>query len=117
MECIAKDIFKRFKPRCVAIPQREVAGPSCLNWHGAIYNGVKLYKSKNYKITHVIDKIGTGDAFGAGIIYGLNSGYDLQKTLEFATASSCLKNTVGGDFNHISFSEAEDLLCTKDYIS
>jgi 2-dehydro-3-deoxygluconokinase len=80
-------------------------------WSGVLYNGEKLLEAPEYQITHIVDRVGGGDSFMAGIIYGiLNWPGDDQKTLNFAVAASCLKHTIQGDFNHVSVSEVEQLL-------
>lgn len=79
-------------------------------WGGCLYSD-KLYMSKRYDITHIVDRVGGGDSFMGGLIYGLLS-YpgDDQKALEFATAASCLKHTVYGDFNLVTVKEVENLM-------
>ena len=59
---------------------------------------------------HIVDRVGGGDSFGAGIIYGLTSNLSMQASLEFAVAASCLKHTIEGDFNHVSIEEVEGLM-------
>ncbi|GAB6012796.1 PfkB family carbohydrate kinase, partial [Viscerimonas tarda] len=71
----------------------------------------KLYQSKRYDITHIVDRVGGGDSFMGGLIYGLISyPADDQKALEFAVAASCLKHTIYGDFNLVSVPEVENLM-------
>lgn len=79
-------------------------------WGGCLYSD-KLYMSRRYDITHIVDRVGGGDSFMGGLIYGLLTyPNDDQKALEFATAASCLKHTIYGDFNLVSVSEVENLL-------
>ena len=81
------------------------------SWSGVLFDGEKLFEAPEYQITHIIDRVGGGDSFMAGIIYGmLNYPGDDQKTLNFAVAASCLKHTIQGDFNLVSVSEAEQLM-------
>lgn len=81
------------------------------NWAGVLYNGNTLYKSRQYQITHIVDRVGGGDSFMGGLIYGLQTyKNDDQKALDFAIAASCLKHTVYGDYNRVSVSEVEKLM-------
>lgn len=81
------------------------------SWSGILYNGEKFFTAPVYQITHIVDRVGGGDSFMAGLIYGLLtwSGDD-QKALNFAVAASCLKHTIHGDFNLVTVSEAEALM-------
>lgn len=81
------------------------------DWAGVLWDGEKLYESPQYKITHIVDRVGGGDSFMGGLIYGLLTyeGND-QKALNFAVAASCLKHTVYGDFNQVTVEEVEKLM-------
>jgi 2-dehydro-3-deoxygluconokinase len=80
-------------------------------WSGVLYDGKKLYEAPEYQITHIVDRVGGGDSFMGGLIYGLISYTgDDQKALNFAVAASCLKHTIHGDYNLVSVSEVEALL-------
>ena len=72
---------------------------------------IRLYESRRYDITHIVDRVGGGDSFMGGLIYGLLS-YpgDDQKALDFAVAASCLKHTIYGDFNQVTVEEVEKLM-------
>ena len=76
-----------------------------------MYDGARLYQSRRYDITHIVDRVGGGDAFMGGLIYGLLA-YpgDDQRALDFAAAASCLKHTIYGDFNQVSVAEVEKLM-------
>ncbi|MCD7978717.1 MAG: sugar kinase [Tannerellaceae bacterium] len=79
-------------------------------WGGCLYSD-KLYMSERYDITHIVDRVGGGDSFMGGLIYGLLTyPEDDQKALAFATAASCLKHTIYGDFNLVSVAEVENLM-------
>ena len=80
------------------------------SWAGILWDGKQLYKSPVYQITHIVDRVGGGDSFMGGLIYGLLT-YpdDDQKALNFATAASCLKHTIKGDFNQVTVKEVEKL--------
>lgn len=80
-------------------------------WSGILYNGERFFKAPVYQITHIIDRVGGGDSFMGGLIYGLlNYKNDDQKALNFAVAASCLKHTIHGDFNLVTVSEVEQLM-------
>ena len=80
-------------------------------WTGILYDGKKTYTTKQYQITHIVDRVGGGDSFMGGLIYGLVTyADDLQKALDFAVAASCLKHTIKGDANLVTVSEVEKLM-------
>jgi len=80
-------------------------------WGGVLYSNDTLYQSKRYDITHIVDRVGGGDSFMGGLIYGLLTyTTDDQKALDFAVAASCLKHTIYGDFNLVTVSEVENLM-------
>ena len=74
-----------------------------------LYTNGEAYYSADYKF-EIVDRLGGGDSFAGALIYSLASGYDPQKTIEFATAASCLKHTIEGDFNLVSVAEVESLM-------
>ena len=80
------------------------------NWAGMLYDGDKAYVSRNYLI-HIVDRVGGGDSFGAGLIYALRHGYSEQDSIEFAVAASCLKQTIEHDYNLVS---VEEVLALKN---
>jgi len=76
-----------------------------------LYSNGTLYQSRRYDITHIVDRVGGGDSFMGGLIYGLITyAADDQKALDFAVAASCLKHTIFGDYNLASVSEVEALM-------
>lgn len=82
-----------------------------ITWGGVLYSDGSLKVSKRYDITHIVDRVGGGDSFMGGLIYGLISyPTDDQKALEFAVAASCLKHTIYGDFNLVTVAEVENLM-------
>ena len=94
----------------VAITLRESKSADTNYWAACIYDGKEFYVSRKYAITDIVDRVGGGDSFGGGLIYGLNN-YDTQaQALEFAVAASCLKHTISGDFNRVSVAEVESLM-------
>ena len=94
----------------VAITLRESKSANHNDWSACLYNGKDFFLSRKYAITDIVDRVGGGDSFGAGLIYGLNNYADEQSGLEFAVAASCLKHTISGDFNRVSVSEVEGLM-------
>lgn len=108
-EEVARQLAGRFGLRAVAITIRESHSASKNGWSGMLYSEEKPYFSRKYEID-VVDRIGTGDAFAAGLIYGLSDGSYTQATLEFAVAAGCLAHTVPGDFGIFSLEEIESLL-------
>ena len=80
-------------------------------WSGVLYNGDKFLEAPVYDITHIVDRVGGGDSFMGGLIYGLlNYKDDDQKALNFAVAASCLKHTIQGDYNLVTVEEIEKLM-------
>jgi len=88
----------------VAITLRESLSASDNNWSAMLFDGTDFFLSRKYSI-HLVDRVGGGDSFGAGLIHGLFSGWDTQKTLEFAVAASALKQTIPGDMNLVNENE------------
>jgi 2-dehydro-3-deoxygluconokinase len=81
------------------------------SWSGVLYDGKNLFKAPTYQITHIVDRVGGGDSFMGGLIYGLLTyPEDDQKALNFAVAASCLKHTIVGDYNRVSVQEVEKLM-------
>lgn len=109
-EDVAAQLIERFGLRCVSITLRESLSASVNDWSGMICDGKGVYKSRKYRIDPVVDRVGGGDAFSAGVIYGLLTGQDLQETVEFAAAASCLKHSMHGDVNLATFDEIMDLV-------
>ncbi len=109
---LSKKIINSF-PQCkyVATTLRSSINANHNKWTAILFDGKKFYKAQDYDLTHIVDRVGGGDSFMAGLIYGMLA-YDenLQKTLEFATAASALKHTVYGDFNRVTVEEVERLM-------
>jgi 2-dehydro-3-deoxygluconokinase len=108
---VSKQIMARF-PRCkkVITTLRGSINANHNMWKGVLYDGKTLYKSREYDITHIVDRVGGGDSFMGGLIYGLRVYEDDQKALDFAVAASCLKHTIYGDYNRVTVSEVEKLM-------
>ncbi len=110
-ESVCVQLKKRFpRAKKVIITLRGSINANHNTWGGCLHSD-KLYESKRYDITHIVDRVGGGDSFMGGLIYGLISyPEDDQKALDFATAASCLKHTVYGDFNLVRVPEVENLM-------
>ncbi len=106
---VANEICSRFGIEKVAITLRESISASDNGWSGLYWDGKEFCKSKHYTI-HIIDRVGGGDSFGAGLIYGNLMGWDSKKIIEFAVAASALKHTIEGDFNMASLEEVNALM-------
>ncbi|MCD4734923.1 MAG: sugar kinase [Bacteroidales bacterium] len=107
----SEQIMKCFpKAKKVVTTLRGSISASHNTWSGVLYDGKTLFKAHEYNITHIVDRIGGGDAFMAGLIYGLITFNDDQKVLNFAAAASCLKHTIHGDFNLVTVEEVEKLM-------
>ena len=106
---IFKGMMKEFGFKYVVSTLRESYSASHNGWKALIYDGKTFYESKHYDINPIIDRVGGGDSFSAGLIHGLLSYKDQAKALEFAIAASALKHTIPGDFNLVSTSEVESL--------
>ena len=105
---VAKQLADTFGFEKVAITLRTYISANDNDWAAMLYDGAEYYFSKSYHV-HIVDRVGGGDSFGAGLIYSLLSGKDCQSALEFAVAASCLKHSIEGDYNMVSVSEVEKL--------
>ncbi len=111
-ESVSRQIMAAF-PRCkkVITTLRGSVNANHNSWAGVLWDGDNLHLSKQYQITHIVDRVGGGDSFMGGLIYGLRTWpEDMQKALEFAVAASCLKHTIYGDYNQVSVQEVEKLM-------
>lgn len=111
-ESVSKQIMAKF-PRCkrVITTLRGSISASHNSWSGVLWDGKKLFEAPTYQITHIVDRVGGGDSFMGGLIYGLLTwSNDNQKALEFAVAASCLKHTIYGDYNRVSVDEVMKLM-------
>ena len=103
---VADKISKKYNIEMVAITLRKSISASDNDWSALLYRKGKAYFSKEYRI-HIVDRVGGGDSFGAGLIYALHSGFDPQEIIEYAAAASCLKQTIELDVN---LSKPSDIL-------
>ena len=108
---VAKEICNTYGCKKVAITLRESYSASCNGWSAMLYDAAEqqAYFSRTYDI-QIVDRVGGGDSFTAGTIYGLITGKSSQDAIEFATAASCLKHTMEGDYNRTSVEDVEKLL-------
>ena len=110
-EALAKEVLKMYpNAEKIAITLRESKSANHNDWSACICDGKEFYVSKKYEIKDIVDRVGGGDSFGAGLIYGLLNYDDMKKALEFAVAASCLKHTIIGDFNRVTVKEVETLM-------
>ena len=108
---VCQQMMKRF-PRCkkMVVTLRGAINANHNTWGGVLYNGKELLMSQRYDITDIVDRVGGGDSFMGGLIFGLLHYKDDHKALEFATAASCLKHTLKGDYNWATIDEVESLM-------
>jgi 2-dehydro-3-deoxygluconokinase len=105
---VAKQLKDKFDFKAVAITLRTSISASENLWAAMLYTQDQAYFSKQYHM-NIVDRVGGGDSFGGGLIYAMTQNYDAQDTIEFATAASCLKHSIEGDFNLVSVDEVKKL--------
>ncbi|MBI1788180.1 MAG: sugar kinase [Acidobacteria bacterium] len=94
----------------LAITLRESKSASHNGWSACLHDGKDFFLSRHYEITHIVDRVGGGDCFAGGLIYGLQALGSAPEALEFAVAASCLKHSIPGDFNRFTVEEVKNLL-------
>jgi 2-dehydro-3-deoxygluconokinase len=104
-----RQMQEKFNFKYVATSLRESYSASDNGWSALIYDGNEFYHSKKYEV-RIVDRVGGGDSFASGLIYGLISGKDYKAALEFGVAASALKHTIFGDFNLVTAPEVEALV-------
>ncbi len=107
-ESVAHQLMDRFGFERVAITLRSSISASDNDWAGMLCDGKECHFSRNYHL-HIVDRVGGGDSFAAGLIYALLDEKSSQEAIEFAVAASALKHSVEGDFNRVSVAEVEKL--------
>lgn len=105
---VAEQLMKKFDLEIVGSHIRYSYNASQNGWQVALYDGNQFVTSKKYDI-QIVDRVGGGDSFASGLIYSLLSDKSLQEAAEFGAAASCLKQSIPGDFNHVSVTEVENL--------
>ncbi|MCR4956718.1 MAG: sugar kinase [Lachnospiraceae bacterium] len=96
--------------KAIAITLRESHSADWNGWAACLNDGENFYVSKKYEIRNIVDRVGGGDSFAGGLIYGLNNYENKQDALEFAVAASCLKHSINGDFNRVDVGDVEKLM-------
>jgi 2-dehydro-3-deoxygluconokinase len=111
-ESVCMQLMKKFhRAGKVIITLRGSINANHNTWSGVLFDGKKLFEAPVYNITHIVDRVGGGDSFMGGLIYGLITfPGDDQRALNFAVAASCLKHTINGDFNIVTVKEVEALM-------
>lgn len=111
-ESVCRQMMERFpRAKKVIITLRGSINANHNTWGGVLFDGEKLYASPRYDITHIVDRVGGGDSFMGGLIYGLREYKgDDERALNFAVAASALKHTIYGDFNLVTVAEVENLM-------
>ncbi len=110
-ESVCQQLMEKFpKANKIIITLRGSISASHNSWSGVLYNGKEMFQAPEYQITHIVDRVGGGDSFMGGLIYGLLAYQDDEKALRFATAASCLKHTIFGDVNLVTVAEVENLM-------
>lgn len=110
-EAICRKMFDAFPSlKYQAITLRKSHSASHHEWSACLFNGRAFFVSTTYDLTHIVDRVGAGDSFAAGLIYGLVTGMGEQEALNFAVAASALKHTIPGDVNLVSLAEVQHLV-------
>ena len=110
-EQLTEKVLKKFPSmKAIAITLRESRSADSNGWSACMRDSGGFYLSKKYEINDIVDRVGGGDSFSGGLIYGLISGKDNESALNFAVAASCLKHSVNGDFNRVSVKEVEGIM-------
>src|SRR6266496_4956422 len=108
-----KDVFKQMKDKfnlkSIASSLRESHSASDNGWSALVYDGNEFYHTRKYEV-RIIDRVGSGDSFASGFIYGLVTGMPMKDAAEFGVAASALKHTIPGDLNHATLSDVKDLM-------
>jgi 2-dehydro-3-deoxygluconokinase len=110
-EALASQVLSEFgNLKMIAITLRESRSASHNGWSACLHDGHSFRLSRHYEITHIVDRVGGGDSFAGGLIYGLQALGSPQEALDFAVAASCLKHSIPGDFNRFTVDEVQALI-------
>jgi 2-dehydro-3-deoxygluconokinase len=108
-----KDVFKQMKEKFnfkyIASSLRESYSASDNGWSALVSDGSEFYHTKKYNV-RIVDRVGSGDSFASGLIYGLVTGMKMEDAAEFGVAASALKHTIPGDLNHATLHEVQELI-------
>jgi len=102
------DAFPNLEKQVITL--RESKSADSNGWSACLYDGTTFRRSRTYEISDIVDRVGSGDAFAAGVIHGLMVYGDDARALEFAVAAGCLKHSIPGDFNRVSLNDVERLV-------
>lgn len=102
------DTFPNLKYQAITL--RESLSADRNGWSACLHNRQEFFLSDHYEISDIVDRVGGGDAFAAGLIFGLSTGMDDESALNFAVAASCLKHSIPGDMNLVSVDEVKQLM-------
>ena len=110
-KALSDEVLRQYPDmKLIAITLRESKSADINGWAACLNDRANFIESKHYMINDIIDRVGGGDSFSAGLIYGLNHYESHQDALEFAVAASCLKHSIAGDFNRVDVSDVEKLM-------
>lgn len=110
-KALTKKVMDKYpQMKIIAITLRESKSADHNGWSACLYDGSDFYLSRKYEITDIVDRVGGGDSFAGGLIYGLGKYPGKEAALNFAVAASCLKHSINGDFNRVSVAEVEKLV-------
>ena len=108
-----KDVFKQMKAKFgfkfIASSLRESHSASDNGWSALVYDGTDFYHTKQYNV-RIVDRVGSGDSFASGLIYGLVTGMPMNEAAEFGVAASAIKHTIPGDLNHATINDIRELM-------
>lgn len=106
---VCKQMKAKFNFKYIASTLRESYSASDNGWSALVYDGNEFHHTKEYKV-RIVDRVGSGDSFASGFIYGLVSGKSMKDAAEFGVAASAIKHTIPGDLNHATLSDVEGLV-------
>ena len=108
-----KSVFKQMKDKFgfkyIASTLRESHSASDNGWSALVYDGKEFYHTKQYEV-RIVDRVGSGDSFASGFIYGLATEMPMPEAAEFGVAASAIKHTIPGDLNHATLNEVKELM-------
>ena len=110
-KALSDEVLKKYpEMKLIAITLRESKSADSNGWAACLNDRKSFIESHKYMIDDIVDRVGGGDAFSAGLIYGLNNYDNHQDALEFAVAASCLKHSISGDFNRVDVDDVQKLM-------
>jgi len=110
-KALSDEVLRQYPDmKLIAITLRESKSADNNGWAACLNDRTEFIESRRYEITDIVDRVGGGDSFSGGLIYGLTHYATHKEALEFAVAASCLKHSIGGDFNRVDVSDVEKLM-------